>query len=162
MLLTRELVCELHPCYSESKIEELVPEEGIEVRADSNCLELLLNLPTQDARWLVSNLLSLQKNIEWANRAVERAKSYAHDSCQNGTGYLIHSAFEAARAAGVAWLIKMLIDQRRLPLEMDIRANGWAREVITQACYAAGDQHEKEHRAAMTDALKLLTEDFSC
>lgn len=159
MLITRERILSLKPCYELKDIEKLIPEQGIITETDDSCLERLLKLSRGDARWLLSNLLSPESCLEWAEASIRRAQVYVDVTIRkaNDDDYL-SELITAARAVGIAWS-KL---QQKENKEEITWGRWWCKKAITTSCLIAinNNQSVEEHTKAMQHGIDLLNREI--
>lgn len=141
MTITFSRVVALDPCWTESELAERLPDNDTPVEVT---LDGLLSLSTADARWLVTNLMTKQQLITWANGCAERAKGYTAR-----TAAAAADTVAARAAANAAWTASRATG---------IHANANAALAANAAAVWAADAAVgvDEHRNAMEHALELL------
>lgn len=136
MKITCEQIKKLRSCYSDEELRKLIPDDNeVEIT-----LEKLVSIPTDDACWLVSKLLTKSNRIIWAQSCAARAQNYA-------------AATHDARAAAYASLAFFAADDAN---HYNARAAHAADHSYSAAYIVSKSTAVEEHKLAMQNAIELL------
>ena len=163
MKITVEKVMALNPCYDYDRdsVRKLL----------SKCkrigkLKALLTIPHNDARWILSRLLTTENVVIWAKACAERAKGYASNAASYASN--ASNASNASDAAGAAGYASYTASSASNASNASNAAGyasytaSYARHAASYACYAyyasfaAGYASNAEHELACEHALELI------
>jgi len=145
--ITIETVMATNPCYTVEQVTELF--------AKGATLDTLLSIPQNDARWILSKLLTTPNAVIWAKACAARAASYASNTAshaRDAAGYASYTASSASYDASYA----------RDAAGYASYTASYARHAASYACYAyyasfaAGYASNAEHELACEHALELI------
>jgi hypothetical protein len=102
MIVTRDMVAALNPCYSAKQLEDAMVD-GFNAG--------VCKVSSNDARWVLSRLLTSRNRIIWANESSKRARKYAGSCKRASAASAADSAARGEHSIAVAHALELIGQQ---------------------------------------------------